>query len=308
MSTIEQSSDSETDVAARAAGPHERFAAASEELPWTLEIEPRNSLLDLRLREVWHYRDLLFLFVRRDIVAFYKQTILGPLWFFIQPILTTLMFILVFNRIAGMSTDGLPPVLFYLCGVTFWNYFSECFNKTAVVFKENSQLFGKVYFPRVIAPLAIVVSNLVRFGVQFAMFAAFLVWYWAQGQVQPNAAVFLMPALVAIMATFSLGLGMLFSALTTKYRDLVFLLTFGVQLLMYATPVIYPMSQLPPRIAQILKFNPLAPLIETARFGFLGTGSFSWGWLAYSAAVAAGVFLVSTLVFNRVEKTFMDTV
>ncbi|MCA9235121.1 MAG: ABC transporter permease [Planctomycetales bacterium] len=275
---------------------------------WTLLIEPRNSLFDLRLHEVWHYRDLLFLFVRRDFVAFYKQTILGPVWFFVQPILTTLMFILVFKNIAGLSTDGLPPILFYLCGVTFWNYFADCFNKTATVFTTNAQLFGKVYFPRVIAPLAIVMSNLVRFGVQFVLFMCFLAWFWARGEVQPNAAALLMPLLIAIMATFSLGLGMLFSALTTKYRDLVFLLSFGVQLLMYATPVIYPMSQMSPRIAQYLRWNPLAPLIETARYGFLGSGSFSWGWLAYSATIAVMAFLASTVVFNRVEKTFMDTV
>jgi lipopolysaccharide transport system permease protein len=275
---------------------------------WDLIIEPHSSLLSLQLGEVWRYRDLLYLFTRRDIVSFYKQTILGPIWFFIQPIFTTLVYVLVFGNIAGLSTDGLPQVLFYLCGVTFWNYFSECFNKTATVFKDNAQLFGKVYFPRLISPLSIVASNLMRFGIQFTLFLTFFVGYWARGEIQPNAAAFLFPVVVFTMAAMGLGFGMLFSAMTTKYRDMVFLLQFGVQLLMYATPVIYPASQMPPAVARYLAWNPLSPLFEATRYGFLGAGQFSIRGLMYSLTFAVVLFLCSTAVFNRVERTFMDTV
>lgn len=275
---------------------------------WTISIGPRTSLLHLPIADVWRYRDLLFLFVRRDIVAFYKQTILGPLWFFIQPIFTTLMYMLVFGQIAGLSTDGLPQVLFYLCGVTFWNYFSECFMKTATVFNDNAHLFGKVYFPRIITPLAIVLSNLVRFVIQFGLFLICMGWFLFTGEIHPNSSMLLFPVLVAIMATLGLGFGMLFSAMTTKYRDLVFLLQFGVQMLMYATPVIYPSTQIPARFAPILSWNPLTPIFEAARYGFLGAGSFSAAGLAYSAVFAALIFLFSAFIFNRVEKTFIDTV
>ncbi|TWT72959.1 ABC transporter permease [Allorhodopirellula solitaria] len=275
---------------------------------WDLVIRPNSSVFTLQLGEVWRYRDLLYLFTRRDIVAFYKQTILGPLWFFIQPIFTTLVYVLVFGRIAGLSTDGLPQILFYLCGITFWNYFSECFNKTATVFKDNAQLFGKVYFPRLIAPLSIVASNLIRFAIQFSLFLGFCFWYWWQGKIHPNAAVLWFPIIVATMATMGLGFGMLFSAMTTKYRDMVFLLSFGVQLLMYATPVIYPASEIPASVAKYLAWNPLTPLFEATRYGFLGAGNYSVSGLAYSIAFAVVMFIVSTAVFNRVERTFMDTV
>lgn len=275
---------------------------------WDLVIEPHSSLLTLQLGEVWRYRDLLYLFTRRDIVSFYKQTILGPIWFFIQPIFTTLVYVLVFGKIAGLSTDGLPQILFYLCGITFWNYFSECFNKTATVFKDNAALFGKVYFPRIISPLSIVLSNLLRFAIQFTLFLVIFLWYWSQGAVRPNAAIALFPLVVFTMATMGLGFGMLFSAMTTKYRDMVFLLTFGVQLLMYATPVIYPFSEIPESVAQYLAWNPLAPLFEATRYGFLGAGSFTAAGIAYSVTFAIVMFLISTMVFNRVERTFMDTV
>lgn len=215
---------------------------------------------------------------------------------------------LVFGKIAGLSTDGLPQMLFYLSGITFWNYFSECFNKTATVFKDNAALFGKVYFPRIISPLSIVLSNLLRFGIQFGLIIAFFAWYWAKGEVQPNSAILLFPIIVFTMATMGLGFGMLFSAMTTKYRDMVFLLTFGVQLLMYATPVIYPFSQMPASVAKYLAWNPLAPLFEATRYGFLGAGNFTAPGIAYSVTFAVIMFLVSTMVFNRVERTFMDTV
>lgn len=275
---------------------------------WDLVIEPHSSLFSLQLGEVWRYRDLLYLFTRRDIVSFYKQTILGPIWFFIQPIFTTLVYVLVFGKIAGLSTDGLPQILFYLAGITLWNYFSECFNKTATVFKDNAALFGKVYFPRIISPLSIVISNLLRFAIQFTLFLVIFFWYWANGEIRPNSAVLLFPIIVATMATMGLGFGMLFSAMTTKYRDMVFLLTFGVQLLMYATPVIYPFSQMPSSVAKYLAWNPLAPLFEATRYGFLGAGNFTAGGILYSLAFAACTFLISTIVFNRVERTFMDTV
>lgn len=280
----------------------------ADDSEWDLVIKPHSSLLSLQFDEVWRYRDLLYLFTRRDIVAFYKQTILGPLWFVIQPIFTTLVYVLVFGQIAKLSTDGAPQVLFYLCGVTFWNYFAECLNKTATVFRDNANLFGKVYFPRIIAPLSVVLSNLTRFVIQFILFLIFLVWYFFQGHAQPNAAVLLLPITVAIMAVMSLAMGMLFSAVTTKYRDMVFVLQFGVQLLMYATPVIYPASQMPPKVAAILSWNPLAPLFEATRYGFLGVGSFSWTGIVYSAIFTIIAFLTATVIFNRVERTFMDTV
>ncbi|TWU34517.1 ABC transporter permease [Novipirellula artificiosorum] len=275
---------------------------------WDLVIRPDSSLLSLRLGEVWRYRDLLYLFTRRDIVAFYKQTILGPLWFFIQPLFTTLVYVLVFGKIAGLSTDGIPQVLFYLCGITFWNYFAECFSKTATVFKDNAHIFSKVYFPRLIAPLSIVLSNLVRFAIQFALLLAFLAWYLLAGQVAPNATALWLPVLVLIMATLGLAMGMLFSAMTTKYRDLVFLLQFGIQLLMYATPVIYPSSEMPPQVAAVLRWNPLAPLFETARYGLLGAGEHDLGRLGYSALFSAVALLFATVVFNHVERRVMDTV
>lgn len=279
-----------------------------DDVDWDLVIRPHSSLLSLNLKDVWRYRDLLYLFTRRDIVAFYKQTILGPLWFFIQPIFTTLIYVLVFGQIAGLSTDGAPQILFYMCGITFWNYFAECFNKTATVFKDNAGLFGKVYFPRIITPLSIVASNLTRFFIQFSLFLCFLVYYFWQGQTQPNVFVLLLPIVVFIMAIMSLAFGMLFSALTTKYRDMVFLLQFGVQLLMYATPVIYPASQMPPKIAVILQWNPLVPLFEVTRYGFLGTGSVSFFGVAYSLIFSVTALLISTAIFNKVERTVMDTV
>ena len=284
------------------------LSLAEDNEQWSLVIEPHTSLLSLQLGDVWHYRDLLYLFTHRDIVSFYKQTILGPIWFFIQPIFTTLIYIMVFGQIAQLSTDGAPQVLFYMAGITLWNYFSDCFNKTATVFRDNAALFGKVYFPRLIMPLSIVLSNLMRFGIQFSLFLVVIVWYVFTGKVQPNAIALLLPLTIMIMATMGLAFGMLFSALTTKYRDMVFLLQFGVQLLMYATPVIYPASQMPPKIAAVLVWNPLAPLFEATRYGFLGAGSFSLIGIAYSATFALCAFLVSAVIFNRVERTFMDTV
>ncbi len=276
---------------------------------WTEEITPKTSLLDLNLKEVWHYRDLMFMFVKRDFVTFYKQTILGPLWFFVQPLLTTIMYVIVFGNIAKISTDGLPMMVFYLCGITFWNYFSECFTKTASVFKDNASIFGKVYFPRLVMPLSIVVSNLIKLSIQFFLFIVVLLWYKFQGaNVHPNMYILLTPYLIVLMAIIALGAGMIISSLTTKYKDLIFLITFGIQLLMYATPVIYPLSTLPAKYAFIIKANPLSAVIETLRFAFTGSGTFSWMHLGYSSVFAFVLLAIGAIIFNKVEKTFMDTV
>lgn len=273
-------------------------------------IRPRQSLFDLKLNEVWQYRDLLLMFVRRDFVAGFKQTILGPLWFFIQPVFTTLMFTLVFGNIAGISTDGQPKMLFYLAGLTIWNYFADSFNKTSTVFISNASIFGKVYFPRLIAPLSIVVAGLLRLGVQLILFLCFFGYFLFKipGVIHPNATLFLIPFLIIVMAGFALGFGMIVSALTTKYRDLVQLIAFGVTLLMYATPVIYPMSTIPEKYKIYISINPLSPIVETFRYAFLGTGTFNGMQLIYSVFFMIVVLFVGVVFFNKVEKTFMDTV
>lgn len=280
---------------------------------WTEIIQPKSSLFDLQIREVWRYRDLLMLLVRRDFVANYKQTILGPVWFFLQPLLTTIMFIFVFRNIAGIPTGTVPAMLFYMAGTTLWNYFSECLNRTSTVFKDNAAVFGKVYFPRLIMPLSIVVSNLVKLGIQFLLFLVFWVYYLVAGDnVVPNEMIALLPLLVMIMGGLGLGFGMIISAMTTKYRDLVFLLSFAVQLLMYATPVIYSINTpgISPKVRSILMINPMSPVIESFRYAFMGAGGgeFSWGGLAYASAFSIVVVLLGAMVFNKVEKSFMDTV
>jgi len=252
------------------------------------------------------------LFVRRDFVSTYKQTILGPIWFFIQPLLTTITYVIVFNGIANLGTGGVPPFAFYLSGLTIWNYFAQSLTATSTVFVTNAAMFGKVYFPRLTMPLSIVLSNLVRFAIQLGLFL--LVWAYylvTTDTVHPNAYLLLTPLLVVLMGLLALGVGMLFSALTTKYRDLSMLLTFGVQLLMYATPVVYQLSKLdtlPAGFRLLLLSNPLNPILETFRYGFLGTGSFSWLYLGYSALVTGVLLLLGTIVFNKVEKSFTDTV
>jgi len=275
---------------------------------WDLVIDADRRTCSWRPREIWQYRDLLWLFVRRDIVAFYKQTILGPAWLAIQPILTALIYMLVFGRIADLSTDGLPQFLFYLAGVTLWNYFAECLGKTATVFRDHSPLFSKVYFPRLIAPVSIVISNLFRFGIQFSLFLLVLGWYLWRGEVAMNLAVLMLPLVIFNMAMLGLSMGLIVSALTTKYRDLIFLLQFGIQLLMFATPVIYPASQMPESIRALLSWNPLFPLFELVRYGFLGAGSVTVLGMIYSMFFAVVSLLVAVGVFGRVEQTMMDTV
>ncbi len=277
---------------------------------WTEIIAPERGLLDLQLTELWRYRDLLLMFVRRDFISTYKQTILGPLWFFLQPILTTFIYVVIFGHFAGLSTDGTPKILFYLAGITSWNYFSECLNKTATVFKDNASIFGKVYFPRLIMPLSIVVSNLVKFIIQFILFLAFFFYslFNSDLNVHPNTTILLTPLLIFIMAGLGLGFGMIISALTTKYRDLIFLLTFGIQLLMYATPVIYPLSSIPEQYQLFIQANPMTAIIETFRYAYLGHGHFSWGTLLYSFSFTIVLVILGTIIFNKVEKGFMDTV
>ncbi len=276
---------------------------------WDLVIEGRSSLFDPQLREVWRYRDLLLMFVKRDFVSFYKQTILGPLWFFLQPLFTTIIFTFVFGNLAGLSTDGLPQPLFYLAGVTAWNYFSDCLTKTSTVFKDNASIFGKVYFPRLIMPLSIVTSNLVRFGVQMLLFIGMMIYYAAVGgQFRITWAVLLFPVLILLMALLGLGLGLIITAMTTKYRDLTFLVQFGVQLLMYMTTVIYPLSAAPERYRHWLELNPMTAIIETFRLGFLGQGMVTAWSLGYSAVCAFTILVVGILIFNRTERTFVDTV
>jgi lipopolysaccharide transport system permease protein len=280
-----------------------------ENTHWDLVIRPQRGWLDLRLGELWRYRDLVLLFVRRDFVSVYKQTILGPLWYLIQPLLTTLIFTVVFGNFASLPTDGLPPFIFYLAGTVVWAYFADCLNKTANTFVGNAHLFGKVYFPRLAVPVSILISNLIAFTIQFALFLVFLLYFWLTGAaIQPNAWVLLTPILILIMAGLGLGFGIIVSALTTRYRDLRFLVSFGVSLWMYATPVIYPVSGIPEQYRQIILANPLTPVVETFRYAFLGAGSASPGGLLYAAGCMVVVLLVGVMLFNHVEATFMDTV
>jgi lipopolysaccharide transport system permease protein len=276
---------------------------------WTLTIRPKTRWFDLHLADLWRHRDLVMLFVRRDFVATYKQTILGPLWFIIQPLLTTLTFTLIFGNIAKLSTDGLPKILFYLSGVTAWSYFSDCLMKTSETFNANANLFGKVYFPRLAVPVSIIISNLIKFGIELGLFLGFYFYFIAQGTaIRPTRALLLLPALILLMAALGLGCGIIVSSLTTRYRDLRFLVQFGTQLLMYSTPVIFPLSKLPAQYRWILLANPMTPVIETFRYAFLGAGTFSWTLLGISAGVTSLILASGVLLFNHVEKTFMDTV
>ena len=276
---------------------------------WDLTIEGQNSLFDLKFKDVWRYRDLLTMFVKRDFVSFYKQTILGPLWFFIQPLFTTIIYTFVFGRLAAISTDGLPQPLFYLAGITAWNYFADCLTKTSTVFRDNSNIFGKVYFPRLILPLSIVASNLVRFGVQMLLFLSMMGYYYWQGSAfTPTWALLMFPVLVLMMALLGLGLGLIVTAMTTKYRDLAFLVTFGVQLLMYTTTVVYPLSATPIKYRHIIELNPMTGIIEAFRYSFLGKGEFSAWSVGYSALVTLVVLFFGIIIFNKTEKTFVDTV
>lgn len=279
---------------------------------WLFEITPKTSLLDLNLKEVWRYRDLLFLFVKRDVITVYKQTILGPLWYIIQPLFTSIIFTLVFNNIAEISTGTIPPFLFNLAGITAWSYFRNCLTNTSDTFNKNAGIFGKVYFPRVIMPMSIVVSNLLKFGIQFFIFIFFYTLYAFKGmQVQLSLDLLYLPFLIISMGMLGLGLGMIISSMVTKYRDLTFLVSFGVQLLMYLSAVMYPLEivkEKMPKYAWIVEYNPMTTVIETFRNIILGTGSVSVFQIVYLLATAIVVFLVGLVIFNKTEKTFIDTI
>jgi lipopolysaccharide transport system permease protein len=292
------------------------MSQTTEKENWTTVIKPRNGLFEVNLKEIWDYRDLLSLFVRRDITVQYKQTVLGPLWWLIQPALTVIMYMVVFGGIAGIPTDGIPQPLFYLGGVCMWQYFADCLNRTANTFVTNSNIFGKVYFPRLIMPIANVTSNLVRFGIQFGLFALVYIYYAFRGMApSPNWYLLLFPLLVIMMAGLALGFGIVVSSMTTKYRDLQILFTFIVQLWMYATPIVYPLSQVAGKkvlgmdLAFIMSLNPVTPVIETFKHGALSAGQFiGWGWLAYSFVFMMVLLGLGILIFNKVQKSFMDTV
>jgi len=284
--------------------------ATNTEENWDLIIQPKAPLLDLNLKEVWRYRDLMLLFVKRDFIAQYKQTILGPLWHLIQPIFTTIMFLLVFGKIANIPTDTVPPVLFYMSGITIWNYFASCLNSTSGTFVANSGIFGKVYFPRLVIPLSNVLSNMIKFCVQFLLLLMMMAFYSLRGQpIHFGFTWFWIPVLVLMMGAFGLGLGIIISSLTTKYRDLTVLIGFAVQLLMYATPVVYPLSFLKGKsYASWIQWNPLTPIVEAWRYALFGQGSFSPATLLYSTVVICLILFLGLMTFSRVERTFMDTV
>jgi lipopolysaccharide transport system permease protein len=277
---------------------------------WDLIIKPQTAILDLRLKEVWKYRDLLMLFVRRDFVAFFKQTVLGPAWFFIQPIFTTFIYVFIFGNLAGIPTDGIPEPVFYLSGIIAWSYFSECMTKTSNVFRDNVGMFGKVYFPRLVVPLSIVISSLLKFGVQLLLLLLLIIYYIITGQANFNVTWYLawFPLLVVLMAIQGLGFGMIVSSLTTKYRDLALLVGFAMPLLMYATPIVYPLSTLGGNLKLLISANPLTPIIEGIRLGFFGKGVFDIYSLIYVVGISIVVLFAGVLVFNKVGKSFVDTV
>ena len=279
---------------------------------WLFEITPKTSLLDFNFKEVWQYRDLLFLFVKRDVITLYKQTILGPLWYIIQPLFTSIIFTLVFNNIAEISTGKIPPFIFNLAGVTAWSYFRDCLTNTSDTFKKNENIFGKVYFPRVIMPMSVVVSNLLKFGIQLFIFIFFYAVYAFKGmEVTLSWAILYLPILVISMGMLGLGLGMIISSMVTKYRDLTFLISFGVQLLMYLSAVMYPLAivkQKMPKYAWIVEYNPMTTVIETFRNIVLGTGEVSIIQIVYMLGISILIFLIGLVIFNKTEKTFIDTI
>jgi lipopolysaccharide transport system permease protein len=276
---------------------------------WDLIIKPQNKWYKIRFREIFKFKDLMFLFVKRDFIALYKQTILGPIWFFIQPIITSITFTIIFGNLAKISTDGVPQILFYLCGITLWNYFSETLTKTADTFSSNANIFGKVYFPRLIVPLSVVISNLLKFGVQFLLFIILWIFYYCKTDIiNPSFYILLTPFLILLMGIMGLSFGIIITSLTTKYRDLKFLIVFGVQLLMYASPIVYPLSIVPEKYKWIILANPTTSIIETFKYSFLGTGIFSWVNLIYSLIFTIILFLIGLFIFHKVEKSFMDTV
>tara|TARA_R110002051_G_scaffold81802_3_gene146161 strand:+ start:8218 stop:9084 length:867 start_codon:yes stop_codon:yes gene_type:complete len=280
---------------------------------WLYTISSKRKLIDFNFKEIWQYRDLLLLFVKRDIITLYKQTILGPLWYIIQPLFTSVIFTLVFNKLGNINTGIVPAFLFNLAGISAWNYFKECLTGTSSTFTKNQSIFGKVYFPRVIMPMSITISNLLKFGIQILIFLGFYLYYLAIGKdIQMNVYAFLFPVYVVMMALLGLGLGMIISSLTTKYRDLTVLVSFGVQLLMYVSAVPYPLAEaklkFPALVATLVEYNPLTQIIEGFRYMLLNTGAFSWFGFAYTLVLSLFIFLFGLVIFNRTEKQFIDTV
>ncbi|MBA6152699.1 ABC transporter permease [Gelidibacter maritimus] len=279
---------------------------------WLYTISSKRKLIDFNFAEIWRYRDLLFLFVKRDVVTVYKQTILGPLWYLIQPLFTALTFTLIFNKVANIETGTVPSFLFNLAGISIWNYFNTCLTSTSDTFTSNAGIFGKVYFPRLIMPLSVIISNLMKFGIQLLIFIVFYLYYYLNGaDIHVTISILFFPFIVILMGLLGLGIGMLISSMVTKYRDLKFLVGFGVQLLMYVSAVMYPLSLMReklPKLAWLVEYNPLAYIIETARYMLLGTGTFSWFGILYTVGVTLVVSLLGIVVFNRTEKTFIDTV
>lgn len=276
---------------------------------WTTIIKPKTGWFDINLKELVQYKDLIVMFVKRDFKTMYKQTILGPLWIIINPLMTTLMFTVVFGNIANISTDGMPQIVFYMLGTTVWTYFSSCLTKTSSTFTANAGIFGKVYFPRLVTPISTVISGLINFGVQFLMFLGFMAYFMIKGSpIEPNLWILITPLLLVELAALALGFGIIISSMTTKYRDLAVLVTFGVQLWMYATPVVYPASQIGGKLKTLMMLNPVSPIVESFRYAFLGSGSIPWNYLGISVVTTLVVLFAGVVLFSRVEKTFMDTV
>jgi lipopolysaccharide transport system permease protein len=281
----------------------------SNEQQWTSVIKPVSGWFDIHLTELWRYRDLIMLFVRRDFVSVYKQTILGPIWFLIQPLFTTLIFTVIFGKVAKISTDGLPQVLFYMSGIVAWRYFADCLTKTSGTFVANAGIFGKVWFPRLTVPISAVISNLITFAIQFLLFMGFWIYFLINGStINPQPLILLLPLLILQMAALGLGFGIIVSSLTTKYRDLTHLVTFGVQLWMYATPIVYPTSQIPEKWQWVIALNPMAPIIEFFRYAFLGAGTVHPWQIGLSIGTTLLILTIGIILFSRIEKSFMDTV
>jgi lipopolysaccharide transport system permease protein len=276
---------------------------------WTSTIKPVSGWFDIHLGELWRYRDLIMLFVRRDFVAVYKQTILGPLWFLLQPLFTTIVFTVIFGKIAKIPTDGLPQALFYLSGIVVWNYFSNCLSKASDTFVANAGIFGKVWFPRLSVPISNVITNLITFGIQFILFLCFWIFFYLKGStISMRPSVLFVPLLIVQMAALGLGCGIIISSLTTKYRDLTYLVAFGVQLWMFATPVVYPISRIPARFQWIIALNPMAPIVELFRYAFLGAGTIIPWQIGLSIVNTVIILFIGIILFSRIEKSFMDTV
>ena len=276
---------------------------------WTTIIKPKTGWFDINLKELVQYKDLIVMFVKRDFKTMYKQTILGPLWIIINPLMTTLMYTIVFGNIANIPTDGMPQIVFYMLGTTVWTYFSSCLTKTSSTFTANAAIFGKVYFPRLVTPISTVISGLINFGVQFLMFLGFMAYFMIKGSpIEPNLWILITPLLLVQLAALALGFGIIISSMTTKYRDLAVLVGFGVQLWMYATPVVYPASQIGGKLKTLMMLNPVSPIVESFRYAFLGSGSIPWNYLGISVVTTLVVLFAGVVLFSRVEKTFMDTV